>query len=164
MASASLKPGDLAPFFSHLAAGSGRRVSLRTCAGRPLVLIFHGREDSGAVREINHTVRLAHPSPAELTVASVIDLSFVPPVYWAVANVELDRAYREAAREITPDADPKDYVSILPDWTGSTTRKYRVRRGGPTVVVVRPDSLLRGICAGNGADLGAQTVEIVSGI
>jgi peroxiredoxin len=51
------KDGDRAPFFSMIAAGSGRRVSLREAAGRTLVLIFHGRGGEEAVRDINRAIR-----------------------------------------------------------------------------------------------------------
>lgn len=146
----AIEPGSRAPYFSMVAAGSGRRVSLRSCSGRPLVVIFHGRENAEVVRRVNHELRPHFPEPTALTVASVIDLSFVPPFYWAVANLELDRAYRQAASELPPEVNPKDYVSILPDWTGSTTRKFRVREAGrrAVVVVVGADSRVIGSYAG----------------
>ena len=36
-----LKVGERAPYIGALMAGLGREVSLGTCAGRRLVLIFH---------------------------------------------------------------------------------------------------------------------------
>jgi len=71
-----------APYFSLLAAGSGRRVMLRSTAGRKLVLIFHLRETASTAREINRSVRAIYPSPDDVLVASVIDLSIIPLVYW----------------------------------------------------------------------------------
>jgi hypothetical protein len=140
-----LTAGSRAPFFSLVAVGSGRRVSLREVSGKRLVLVFHGRGDEGAVREINRTVREKFPSPEDPLVASVIDLSFVPPFYWVAANIELDRAYREAARELPPEADPKQYVVILPDWTGSATRKFRgANRDSVEIVVIGGDSTVLG--------------------
>lgn len=150
----ALEPGSQAPYFSMIAAGSGRRVSLRSCAGRPLVLIFHDRENADAVRRINHIVRPHFPQPESLTIASVIDLSLIPPFYWAAASIELDRAYRQAANELPQDVDPRDYVAILPDWTGSTTRKFRVRDAGKeaAILVVGADSRMLGRHFGEGSE------------
>ncbi|AHY47813.1 AhpC/TSA family [Rubrobacter radiotolerans] len=147
----ALSPGTLAPFFSTIASGSGRRVSLRSCAGRPLVLVFHGRENAEVVQRVNRALRERYPRAEELTVASVIDLSFVPPLYWGVASMELDRAFRQAAAELPDGVDPKDYVVILPDWTGSTTRKYRARgaRHEAVSVVVDADSTVLGTVEGD---------------
>lgn len=159
----SLRPGSRAPYFSMVAAGSGRRLSLRSCTGRPLVLIFHGRENADIVRHVNHIVRLEFPSPEALTIASVIDLSFIPPFYWGVANVELDRAYRKAAAELPENVDSKDYVAILPDWTGSTTRKFGVRDAArePAIVVVGGDSRLLGRYSGEG--VAEAVLDLISG-
>ncbi|MGI8650591.1 MAG: hypothetical protein ACR2KW_09475 [Rubrobacter sp.] len=155
-----MEPGARAPYFSMVTAGSGRRVSLRSCAGRPLVLVFHGRENAEVVRRVNHTIRPRFPEPDSLTIASVIDLSFVPPFYWTVANVELDRAYREATAELPEDVDPKDYVLILPDWAGSTTRKFRVANAAreAAILVFGADSRVLGSYSGEGAEEAALSV------
>lgn len=76
-----IEAGERAPHFSLLAAGSGRRVSLDGTAGRRLVLIFHLQGTAPTAREINRAVRARHPSPDDVLIASVIDLSMVPPVY-----------------------------------------------------------------------------------
>ncbi|MBA2375707.1 MAG: hypothetical protein M3494_06610 [Actinomycetota bacterium] len=147
-----MKRGDRAPFFSLIAAGSGHQVSLRKTSGGTIVLILHGRGDEEAVREMNRAMREKFPEPDDPIVASVIDLSFVPPFYWVAANMELDRAYREAANALPPDADPREHVVILPDWTGSTTRKYRdSERDGVSAVVIGGDSSIVGAASGEGA-------------
>jgi hypothetical protein len=66
--------------------------------------------------------------------------------------MELDRAYREAARELPPDAEPEEYVVILPDWTGSATRKYRSpNHDTVTTVAIGGDSTIIGSASGEGA-------------
>lgn len=157
----ALEAGSRAPYFSMVAAGSGRRMSLREAAGLPLVLIFHGRDDEGAARGIK---------PDKLIVASVIDLSFVPPFYWMAANVELDRAYSQAAADLPEDAHPRDYILILPDWMGSTTRKYRVRNTSrsTTVIVVDEDSTIEGVAEGEDVsrviELLARVIELLEAL
>lgn len=97
-----LETGERAPHFSLLAAGSARRVSLRALAGRRVVLVFHLQGTAPTAREINRAVRARHPDPREVLVASVIDLSIVPPVYWMSVSLILNQAYDRAKDELPP--------------------------------------------------------------
>ena len=87
-----LETGELAPHFSLLAAGSARRVSLRAEVGRQVVLVFHLQGTARTAREINRAVRARHPDPEDVLVASVIDLSIAPPVYWISVGLILNQA------------------------------------------------------------------------
>jgi hypothetical protein len=110
-----LETGKQAPRFSLLAVGSGRRVDTRSVIGRKVVLIFHLQGTAPTAREINRSVRAHHPDPEDVLVASVIDLSIVPPLYWMSVGLILNQAYERTAEELPPDADPAEYVVILPD-------------------------------------------------
>lgn len=164
--------GARAPDFGLLAAGSGRRVGvppdgaggsdgrpLRRPLGRPLVLIFHLQGTAPTAREINRAVRARYPSPEEVLVASVIDLSIVPPVYWLTVGLVLNTAYEEAAKEVPPNVDPADYVAILPDWGGLVSRRYGARNTGraAAISVVDADANLAG------SYQGERPVEAVLG-
>ena len=139
---ARLDNGDRAPDFVLLAAGSGRRVRLRGLAGRKVVLVFHLQGTAPTPRAMNHAVRQRFPDPEEVFVASVIDLSIVPSLYWMTVGLVLNSAYEQAARELPPDMDPADYLVILPDWGGRVSRDYGVRNTGraAAIVVVDGDS------------------------
>lgn len=139
---ARLDEGSRAPDFDLLAAGSGRRVRLRDLAGRKVVLIFHLQGTAPTARGINRAVRERFPDPEDVLVASVIDLSIVPTVYWMTVGLVLGSAYDQAARELPPDVDPADYLVILPDWGGRVSRDYGARNTGraAAVVVVDEDS------------------------
>ena len=144
---ARLDTGDLAPDFDLLAAGSGRRVRLRGLAGRKLVLVFHLQGTAPTAREINRAVRERFPDAEEVFIASVIDLSIVPSLYWMTVGLVLNSAYEQAARELPPDVDPAEYLVILPDWGGRVSRDYGVRNYGvrntgraAAIVVVDEDS------------------------
>ena len=106
--------GERAPDFRLLGAGSGQRFSLEGSAGRPLVLIFHLQGTAPTAREINRAVRERYPDPDQAMVASVIDLSIVPPLYWMTVALVLNQAYERAATELPDDVEPADYVVILP--------------------------------------------------
>jgi hypothetical protein len=137
-----LETGEQAPHVSLLAAGSGRRVDLGDVAGRKVVLIFHLQGTVPTAREINCAVRAQHPDPEEVLVASVIDLSTVLPFYWMSVSLILNQAYDRAAEELPPDADPAEYVVILPDWGGRVSRDYGVGNTGraAAIVIVDEDS------------------------
>ena len=84
-----VRVGERAPYFNALAADSGREVSLGTCAGRRLVLVFHAQSTAWAAERVNRAVRERYPSSEEVVVASVVDLSLVPPLYWLTASLKL---------------------------------------------------------------------------
>ena len=126
-----IRVGERAPYFRALVAGSGREVSLRTCAGRRLVLVFHTQNTAWAAERVNRAVRERYPSPEEVVVASVADLSLVPPLYWLTASVMIGQAYEKAAREVAregaSEVDSAQYVLILQDWGDLISRRFGVR-------------------------------------
>lgn len=155
-----VETGDRAPDFDLLAAGSGRRVSLRGNDGRTIVLIFHLQGTAPTARAINRAVRKHYPSPEEVLVASVIDLSIIPPFYWMTVSLVLGQAYQQASGELPLHTDPADYVVILPDWGGRVCRAYGARRThrAAAIVVVDRDSSVAG------SYQGERPVEAVLGI
>ena len=139
---ARLDGGDRAPDFDLLAAGSGRRVRLRDLAGRKVVLIFHLQGTAPTARALNRALRARFPDPEGVFVASVIDLSIVPSLYWMTVSLVLGSAYEQAARELPSDVDPADYLVILPDCGGRVSRDYGARNTGraAAIVVIDEDS------------------------
>lgn len=129
-----IRIGERAPYFRAVAAGSGQEVSLRTCAGRRLVLIFHAQNTAWAAEQVNRAVRERYPSSEEVVVASVADLSLVPHLYWLTASVMIGQAYEKAAHEVAragpSGVDPAEYVLILQDWGGLISRRFGVRGVG----------------------------------
>ncbi len=134
-----VETGNRAPDFDLLAAGSGRRFSLRGNYGCPVVLICHLQGTAPTAREINRAVRERYPCPEEVLVASVIDLSIVPPVYWMTVGLVLGQAYEKAATGLPPDTDPAEYIIILPDWGGCVSRAYGARRTNRAAAIVVMD-------------------------
>lgn len=70
--------GEPAPATRLLSIGSGREIELRERGGVPLVLVFHLHGTASAAESVNRAVR----GGGEVTVASVVDLSLVPTLYW----------------------------------------------------------------------------------
>ena len=157
-----ITPGEPAPDFSLRATGSGREVG--PGAGRPLVLVFHAQNAAFAVDRLNREVRQRYPEPGQLTVASVVDLSLVPPFFKPSAEMAMMASYRQAARSLPPWADPADYVTILPDWTGRVTRDYGASGAYlvPVLVVVGSDGRVLGRRAGSNI-LAPAALELLEG-
>ena len=85
-------------------------------------------------------MRECYPSSEEDVVASVVDLSRVPPLYWLTASVMIEQAYEKATREVAREGafgvDPAEYVLILQVWGGLISRSFGVRGVGREAVVV----------------------------
>ena len=117
-------------------------MRLRDLAGRKVVLVFYLQGTAPTARALNRAVRERFPDPEEVFVASVIDLSIVPTLYWMTVGLVLGSAYEQAAGELPPGVDPADYLVILPDLGGRVSRNYGVRNTGraAAIVVVDEDS------------------------
>ncbi len=117
-------------------------MRLRDLAGRKVVLVFYLQGTAPTARALNRAVRERFPDPEEVFVASVIDLSMVPTLYWMTVGLVLGSAYEQAAGELPPGVDPADYLVILPDWGGRVSRNYGVRNTGraAAIVIVDEDS------------------------
>lgn len=159
-----LKAGGRAPGFSLRAVGSGRKVSPEAVAGRTVVLVFHFQSTAATARRINYAVRARYPEPDRVLVASVVDMSFVPPFYQPMAGPFLYGAYEQTASRLPPEADPADYVVILPDWGGGVSRAYGARRTDRTaaVVVIDENSNIAGSYQGDGPI--EAVMEILDGL
>jgi hypothetical protein len=108
MSARPLTPDSPAPNFSLAATSSGREVG--PGSGRTLVLVFHAQNAAFAVDRLNREVRERYPSPGELTVASVVDLSLVPPFFRPSVRMALGMSYRQAVASLPREAAPTDYV------------------------------------------------------
>lgn len=144
-----LGAGDYAPALRSLSIGSGREVDLRERDGVPLVLVFHLQGTASAAEKVNLAVRGRYTA-GEVTVASVIDLSLVPTVYWGTVWIVLRQAYERTASELPAGAEPEEYVVILPDWGGRITRAFGLSETGRVagVAVVDGDGLVSGVRQG----------------
>jgi phytoene desaturase len=150
-----------APPFTITAVGANRPISLQSCAGRPLVLLFVSQNTTAAIGQLNGEIRCRFPLAAQVTVASVVSLGQVPAFFHGLINLALKRAYKKAAAEVPPDFDPADYVLILPDWDGKVCNAYgvqNVEREAAVVVIDRAGVVQATI---QGPDLVEATIETV---
>jgi phytoene dehydrogenase-like protein len=105
------------------AIGSGREVSLRGI-GKPAVLLFHTQETADEAAKVNAAIRAvkACQTPDQLFIANVVDLHAVPKLFRNFAESAMKDSYKKAAETLPTEANPSEYVLILPDWDGSLTK------------------------------------------
>ncbi len=146
------------PEFSLKAITSGRTINRATCAGRPLLLLFHNQHGIETVRALQNAVRTRWPLAQTLLVGSVVSLQGVPRLVHGVAEAMLGAAYRDAARELPVELDPADYILILLDGAGKVSASLGIHDGGkqPTALVI--DGAWQCYGPFTGADLVAQSV------
>ena len=114
-----------APAVTLKAAGSGREVTLDSI-GKRSILLFHTADTSEEAQRINQAVRAVDEYQActSITIANVVDLHSVPKLFRGFAEKSMRDSFEKASKSIPQGQDPQDYVIILPDWDGKTTKGF----------------------------------------
>jgi len=114
-----------APAVTFKAAGSGRQVTLNAI-GKRSVLLFHTADTSEDAERINKAVRAVDEYQActSITIANVVGLHSVPKLFRSFAEKSMRDSFDKASKSILQGEDPQDYVIILPDWDGKTTKGF----------------------------------------
>lgn len=139
MSSRFLPIGSPAPPFEMTAIHTRRVVSLDSCAGTPLLLVFVSFDSREQVRDISQAVRDAYPEVSQVIVVNVINLLFVPSLARKMAENRMQSAIKQAIKEIPPPYTPAEYLILLPDWKGRLGRAYGISNSGNQVALVMVD-------------------------
>jgi hypothetical protein len=132
--------GRPAPNINLEAVESGRTVNPGQPDARYLVLVFQSQKTARAMAPIQDRVRRKFLNPADVRIASVVDLSGVPRMFKGMAKSALKQAYQDAASHLPEEwkavADPADYIIILPDWKGDFFKAFGVGDANEQAVAV----------------------------
>lgn len=152
-----------------LAHVTGRPVSLADYRGRPVVMIFGGRDSREQARGMGRAIRARH-EPEALPIMLVLDLRAVPRPLRGLARGGLRAAFAQAAREAATGlraagqpapADLSRLVVMLPDWDGEMTAGFGLagvdRRA--VAVLIDGEGIIRG--QGAGARGGEEILALV---
>ncbi len=144
------------------AAGSGREILLDKI-GKPTVLIFHTQETSDAAAQINQAIRAEsqYADCESMLIANIVDLHSVPKPFRWVAEKAMKESYDKSAASLPQGVAPQDYILILPDWDGKTTKAFGLKNVNKTAAFVALDKC--GNVAGiyQGPDLAANAMELL---
>ena len=107
------------------AIGSNREVTLHAI-GKRSVLLFHTADTSEDAERINQAIRAVdeYQLCESVTIANVVDLHSVPKLFRSFAEKSMRESYDKVGKSISQGQDPQDYVIILPDWDGKTTKGF----------------------------------------
>jgi len=133
------------PEVTLTAAGSEKEVNLRRI-GAPAILVFHGQDTADAARLVSKVVRARYPRPAEVFIASVIDLRSFPSMFRSMVQPALEKAYHHTAGKLPADADPAELVVLLPDWDGAVHDAVGVKDSPAVAAVAVADREGRIVC------------------
>jgi AhpC/TSA family len=147
---------------------TGRQVSLSDFRGRPVVVLFAGRDSNDQARQATQAIRGRY-GPAELPLIAVIDLHTLPKLIQGMAKGRLQSSYQEAVQEMTqylqargqqPPADMSQIVVMLPDWEGKTATNFGLSGVDKqaVMVLIDGDGYVRGY--GAGAQAGEQVLSL----
>ncbi|HAJ38672.1 MAG TPA: hypothetical protein DCL15_23645 [Chloroflexi bacterium] len=164
MATSTITIGAPAPAFQLNALGSNRTISLESCRGTALLLVFHDQNSVAAVQAMQEAVRLRYPEATRLLVPSVVNMSAVPVFLRSVAEQVMKGIYAKAADAMPAGLDVADYVIILLDWDGKVSKAYNARKisHAPLLTLIDGEGIVRGVH--QGGDLADAALTMLEGV
>lgn len=148
----------------------GHTVALSDFRGKPVVVVFGGRDSTDQARQISRTLRGRYDAEA-LPIISILDLSGIPKMMHALAKGRIQSGYQEVVRDATAmiqqqgkqvPTDPSRIIIMLPDWDGAVTASYGLKDVDKQAVAVAIDGggNIRGY--GSGLQGGEQILALFS--
>jgi len=146
----------------------GRPVALSDFRGKPVVVVFSGRDSTDQARQISRTIRSRYNGEG-LPIISILDLSGIPKMMHGLAKGRIQSGYQEVVRDATAmiqqqgkqmPADPSRIIIMLPDWDGAVTASYGLKDVDKQAVAVAVDGEgnIRGY--GSGLQGGKQILAL----
>jgi hypothetical protein len=149
---------------------AGRKVSLSDYRGRPVVLMFNGRDSADEANQVGEAIRGIY-GPDEVAMIGVPDMHGVPRLMQGMAKGRLQSAYEKSAKTVseglkangkTVPADLSQLVVIAPDWDGKVTSSYGLRGTDKQAVAIVLDATgaVRG--RATGSTIGQQVLNLLA--
>lgn len=128
--------GSVAPAITVEAHRTGISLDRAWVSGRPVVLVFHGRENRDVARGLVQAVRNVHTHATSVVTANIVDLSPFPRTMRRVVRHDLDKAFEHAVVNLSGDRDPESHVIIVPDHKAEVVQAFGVEGCVRTVAAV----------------------------
>ena len=150
-------PGTRAPNFEITAVYTKRKFVFRECLGTPVLLVFFTESTQKQIREASDAVREKYPDPAQLIIANIADLRFVPSLTRRMAEGIMNNAVKAEIKEIPKQYDPAEYILLLPDWSARVAKGYQVEDVDKNValIMIDADGIIQGSYQGDHPAEGA---------
>ena len=131
---------DTAPDIKGPAFGTGLVPDRAWVAGRPLAVLFHGRENQDEARGVLQVIRNKWPSAETLVTVNLIDVSMFPRVMRRLVNFDLTNVYDAEVANLPGRFDPESHIVIVPDFDGKMTKAWGVSDAATVVSAAVVDS------------------------
>ena len=119
--------GAVGPDVTEHAHTTGVRPGRAWANGRPVVLIFHGRDNQDAARAVVQTVRNTYTHAASVVTVNIVDVSMFPRTMRRLVRSDLDKAFDHEVANLPGDRDPESHIVIVADHNGALTRSWGFR-------------------------------------
>jgi len=145
------------------AIGSNREVNLNALS-KPAVLLFHTQETAEDAAKVNAAIRADenYHTAENLFIANIVDLRSVPKLFRGFAEKAMKENYEKAAASLPAEANPADYVLILPDWDGSVTKSVGLKDTNKTAGIAVFNAKGQVVGTYQGSDSIAKAVEMLA--
>jgi hypothetical protein len=134
--------GETAPDISAPAFSTRLVPDRAWIAGRPLAVLFHGRENQDEARGVIQTIRNKWRDAETLVTVNLVDLSMFPRVMRKLVNYDLGKVFDAEAASLPGDLDQDSHIVIVPDFDGKMTKAWG--RGRLGLEGLRPGARGRG--------------------
>jgi hypothetical protein len=138
--------GETAPDISAPAFSTRLVPDRAWIAGRPLAVLFHGRENQDEARGVIQTIRNKWRDAETLVTVNLVDLSMFPRVMRKLVNYDLGKVFDAEAASLPGDLDQDSHIVIVPDFDGKMTKAWGVSDAATVVSGVVVDSAWK-VCA-----------------
>jgi hypothetical protein len=147
-------PGSVAPDITASALRTNVCPDRAWAGGRPVVLIFHSRDNRDAARGVVQSIRNVYNDASLVATVNVVDLSMFPKLLRPMVNADLNKAFDVEAANLRADRDPESHIVILPDYDGSLTRAWGVADAASVVsaIVLDGDWRVQARASGTGVE------------
>jgi hypothetical protein len=145
--------GEIAPDISDPAFNTRLVPDRAWVAGRPLVVLFHSRENQDEARGVIQAVRNKWRSAETLVTVNLVDLSMFPRILRKLVHHDLGKAFEAEAANLPGDLDPDSHIIIVPDFDGKMTKAWGVSDAATVVNGVVVDSEWRICTRAHGAEV-----------
>jgi hypothetical protein len=154
--------GATAPDITEPAFGTRLVPDRAWVAGRPLLVLFHSRDNQDEARGVIQVVRNQWRDAQTLVTVNLVDLGMFPWLLRKLVNFDLQKAFDAEVANLPGDLDPESHIVIVPDFDGKMTKAWGVSESAKVVAGVVVDAEGR-ICArARGADVAPVVMRALS--
>jgi hypothetical protein len=142
--------GETAPDIKEPAFSTRLVPDRAWLAGRPLAVLFHGRENQDEARGILQVIRNKWRDAETLVTVNLVDVSMFPRLMRKLVNFDLGKVFDAEQANLPDDLDPESHIVIVPDFDGKMTKAWGVSEAATVVsgIVVDAGGQIRARASG----------------